>query len=154
MQPQKISGNMFARELRSSGAWQTCKWRCPSWERGFLFPRQLMWALGWDGAWKSFAFIRGQGSTGEQLRDVGMAWCHCLARRQRLSVKNGKSKQPENEADPNVAVAHFGFGMREVGPMQGPALSSEPACHQMERFHPPGHGDKLETTSPKAFSSR
>lgn len=98
--------------------------------------------------------LGGQGSTGEQLRDVGMAWCHRLARRQRLSVKTGKSKQPENEADPNVVVAHFGFGVREVGPMRGPALPSEPACHQRERLHPPGHGDRLETTSPKAFCSR
>lgn len=63
VQPQKISGNMFAWELQSSGAWQPCKWRCPSWEREFLFPRQLMWAWGWDGAWKPFASVRGAGES-------------------------------------------------------------------------------------------
>lgn len=29
---------MLARELQFLGAWQPCKQRCPSWERGFLFP--------------------------------------------------------------------------------------------------------------------
>lgn len=53
-----MSGNMFAGELQSSGAWQPCKWRCPSWEREFLFPRQLKWAWGLDGA-----YVRGVGET-------------------------------------------------------------------------------------------
>lgn len=53
-----MSGNMFAGELQSSGVWQPCKWRCLSWEREFLFPRQLKRAWGLDGA-----SVRGAGET-------------------------------------------------------------------------------------------
>lgn len=49
---------MFAGELQSSAAWQPCKWRCPSWEREFLSPRQMKWAWGFDGA-----SARGAGDT-------------------------------------------------------------------------------------------
>lgn len=67
---------MFAWELQSSGAWQPCKWRWPSWEMAFLFPRQLMWAWGWDGDWKHCTSIGGHGRAGEQFGDVGTAQCH------------------------------------------------------------------------------
>lgn len=83
VQPQKISGNMFAWELQSSGAWQPCEWRCPSWEREFLFPRQLMWAWGWDVPGNPLPLLGGQGRVGEQLRDVGVARCHHCCRASR-----------------------------------------------------------------------